>query len=232
MESVKSTLASVQNAISGNKEHDPHSSTIGPQHEYSGQQQVGGSGPTSYSDNSSGAHGVTPSTAHSDISSSGQGVHDSVTTGTTGQTTSDYQSGTTGTTGTTTSEQHTGTTGAPNPNTNTTASDHRHGAGASDIGGATDGIDRSGGGIDLSHASDQSSRTVAGGAHDAASKVSDDHSSGSSGSHSNLPNELEKTLSGPRDPAVQGEGHPKMTGEGQPGSHSALFGLTPDGKKR
>ena len=76
---------------------------------------------------------------------------------------------------------------------------------------------------------DAPSRTVDGGAHDAASKSSEAQQAG--GSSGSLPNELEKTLSGPKDPAVEGEDHPKMTGEGQPGSHSALFGLTPDGKK-
>lgn len=80
-------------------------------------------------------------------------------------------------------------------------------------------------------AADQSSRTTAGGAHDAVTRT-DSASTGSGGSgHNGLSNDLEKTLSGPRDPAVQGEEHPKMTGEGVPGSHSALFGLTPDGKK-
>jgi hypothetical protein len=73
-------------------------------------------------------------------------------------------------------------------------------------------------------AEDQASRTVEGGAHQG-------HTDSSGNGSSGLPNELEKTLSGPRDPAVQGEEHPKMTGEGAPGSHSALFGLTPDGKK-
>jgi hypothetical protein len=38
-----------------------------------------------------------------------------------------------------------------------------------------------------------------------------------------------------RDPNTEGEDtlagdHPKMTGTGAPGSHSAVFGLTPDGK--
>lgn len=70
---------------------------------------------------------------------------------------------------------------------------------------------------------DQPSRSVEGGAHDGQSKSSEQQSG--------LPNELEKTLSGPKDPAVEGDEHPKMVGEGQPGSHSALFGLTPDGKK-
>ena len=36
---------------------------------------------------------------------------------------------------------------------------------------------------------------------------------------------------GALDPAVMGSQHPKMTGMGEPGSHSAVFGLTPDGKK-
>jgi hypothetical protein len=77
-------------------------------------------------------------------------------------------------------------------------------------------------------AADQSSRTTEGGAHDG---ITQSDSAGTAGSNSNLPDDLEKTLSGPKDPAVQGEEHPKMTGEGAPGSHSALFGLTPDGKK-
>lgn len=34
-----------------------------------------------------------------------------------------------------------------------------------------------------------------------------------------------------RDPNTEGPDHPKMTGTGQPGSHSAFFGLTPDGSK-
>ena len=32
-----------------------------------------------------------------------------------------------------------------------------------------------------------------------------------------------------RDPNTEGPDHPKMSGTGQPGSHSAVFGLTPDG---
>lgn len=34
-----------------------------------------------------------------------------------------------------------------------------------------------------------------------------------------------------RDPNTEGPDHPKMTGTGAPGSHSAFFGLTPDGKR-
>ena len=34
-----------------------------------------------------------------------------------------------------------------------------------------------------------------------------------------------------RDPNTEGPDHPKMTGTGVPGSHSAFFGLTKDGKK-
>jgi hypothetical protein len=72
----------------------------------------------------------------------------------------------------------------------------------------------------------QGSRTLEGGAHEGHT------ASNESAGGSNLPAELEHTLSGPKDPALQGEEHPKMTGEGAPGSHSALFGLTPDGKKQ
>jgi hypothetical protein len=71
----------------------------------------------------------------------------------------------------------------------------------------------------------QGSRTLEGGAHEGHTASHEK----AGGAH--LPDELEKTLSGPKDPALQGEEHPKMTGEGAPGSHSALFGLTPDGKR-
>lgn len=73
-----------------------------------------------------------------------------------------------------------------------------------------------------SPATSQGSRTTDAGAHDGVSRSAPDSGTGS---------ELEQTLSGPRDPAVQGEEHPKMSGDGAPGSHSAVFGLTPDGKK-
>ena len=76
---------------------------------------------------------------------------------------------------------------------------------------------------DASPAVQQPSRTAEGGAHDAASRSHE--------KHSDLGNDLEHTLSGPKDPALEGEEHPKMTGQGAPGSHSAIFGLTPDGKK-
>jgi hypothetical protein len=70
-----------------------------------------------------------------------------------------------------------------------------------------------------SPATTQGSRTLEGGG-DAPTK-----------GNANLGSDLDKTLSGPKDPALQGEEHPKMTGTGAPGSHSAIFGLTPDGKK-
>ena len=76
-------------------------------------------------------------------------------------------------------------------------------------------------------AADQGSRTADGGAHDGLNRSDSSGNSSAVG----LNDELEKTLSGPKDPALQGDEHPKMTGEGAPGSHSALFGLTPDGKK-
>lgn len=46
------------------------------------------------------------------------------------------------------------------------------------------------------------------------------------------PHEIQSPEQGP-DPALVGDAkdHPKMTGQGTPGSHSAVFGLTPDGKK-
>lgn len=34
-----------------------------------------------------------------------------------------------------------------------------------------------------------------------------------------------------RDPNTEGPDHPQLKGTGAPGSHSAFFGLTPDGKK-
>lgn len=74
-----------------------------------------------------------------------------------------------------------------------------------------------------SPATTQGSRTLEGGAHDGATHSADK-------GKSDLGADLEKELSGPRDPAVKGEEHPKMTGDGAPGSHSAVFGLTPDGK--
>lgn len=77
----------------------------------------------------------------------------------------------------------------------------------------------------VSSPADVPSRTIDAGAHDGIKGAS------GGGAGPGLSNELEKTLSGSKDPAVQGEEHPKMTGEGAPGSHSALFGLTPDGKK-
>lgn len=78
-------------------------------------------------------------------------------------------------------------------------------------------------------ATEHGSRTAAGGAHEGNTQA--DGGPAQEAQHTDVGGELEHTLSGPRDPAVQGEDHPKMTGEGAPGSHSAVFGLTPDGKK-
>jgi len=43
--------------------------------------------------------------------------------------------------------------------------------------------------------------------------------------------DLQHAESQGRDPNTEGPDHPKMTGTGAPGSHSAVFGLTPDGNK-
>ena len=57
-------------------------------------------------------------------------------------------------------------------------------------------------------------------------------SAGNSGSNDQQGHSTEGGDRGP-DPALVGDANPteKLTGTGEPGSHSALFGLTPDGKK-
>jgi hypothetical protein len=44
------------------------------------------------------------------------------------------------------------------------------------------------------------------------------------------PQDDESEIQG-RDPNTEGPDHPQLKGTGAPGSHSAFFGLTPDGKK-
>ena len=53
----------------------------------------------------------------------------------------------------------------------------------------------------------------------------------SEGQQTSSSNDVQHAESQGRDPNTEGPDHPKMTGTGQPGSHSAFFGLTPDGSK-
>ena len=53
----------------------------------------------------------------------------------------------------------------------------------------------------------------------------------SEGNNNESSNELQKTASDPNLVGPEDTHTMKMTGEGEPGSHSAVFGLTPDGKR-